>query len=65
MTNAEKYEEVFGMPLDTAICPTSDCNVCPCANLVRDEDGISIACTSSKVYEWWKSEYKEKNNDVQ
>lgn len=64
MTNAEKYEEVFRMPIDKSICPTSDCKICPCANVAEDETGISIACRASQTYEWWNQEYKENDNDV-
>lgn len=59
MTNAEKYEEVFGIPHDPSNCPTSDCNVCPCG--IKDDKG-SIACFASRTHEWWNSEYKEVDN---
>ncbi len=55
MTNAEKYEEVFGMPVDPSMCPTLNCDICPCCS--KDNFG-NIACVSACTYEWWKSDYK-------
>ena len=57
MTNAEKYAEVFGIPVDKSMCPTMDCNVCPCVakNTMGD-----ISCLSSYSENWWNSTYKEK-----
>jgi len=55
MTNAEKYKEVFGLPVDKSNCPTSDCNVCPCA--MKNELG-EISCYGASTYEWWNKEYK-------
>lgn len=43
MTNAEKYQEVFGLIPDTSNCPTEDCSFCP------------NRCNS---YVWWNEEYK-------
>ena len=56
MTNAEKYKEVFGMEVDPTLCPTTECENCPCAlkNIKGD-----ITCFGGCTYEWWKSEYKE------
>lgn len=56
MTNAQKYEEVFGMKPETSSCPTNDCKVCPCG--IIDNKG-GLACFASRTEEWWKSEYKE------
>ena len=49
MTNAEKYAEVFGIPVDKSMCPTMDCNVCPCVakNTMGD-----ISCLSSYSENW-------------
>ena len=55
MTNAEKYEEVFGMPVDPSVCPTLNCIVCPCGEI--DKDG-NRACYGARTYEFWKSDYK-------
>lgn len=49
MTNAQKYEEVFGFPPDQDMCPTKDCDKCPVDNY---HDSYCIN-------EWWDSEYKE------
>ena len=59
MTNAEKYKEVFGMPVDPSNCPTSDCIVCPCAE--KDSKGNHF-CLGAATYEWWDKEYK--GNDI-
>lgn len=40
MTNAEKYQEVFGFPPDRGNCPTEDCKFCP-ANPCADK-GFSV-----------------------
>lgn len=64
MTNAEKYEEVFGMQPDKSNCPTSDCKICPCANVFENENGISVECRAAQTYEWWNQKYKENDNDV-
>jgi hypothetical protein len=48
MTNAEKYKEVFGMEVDTDMCPTRNCPECPC-NLKN--------CHTETTF--WNSEYKE------
>lgn len=55
MTNAEKYQEVFGLSVDLTMCPTTDCDVCPC--LSKDRDG-NISCPAACTYEWWNKEYK-------
>ena len=52
MTNAEKYEEVFGFEPDLSACPVESCTKCP----VKDKRLDSISC--SKI--WWNSEYREK-----
>ena len=51
MTNAEKYEEVFGLPVDPSMCPTRGCNNCPVYSL-------GIVCSDSNTEEWWGEEYK-------
>lgn len=56
MTNAEKYKEVFGLTVDLSMCPTTDCNVCPCCS--KDSDG-NISCEAACTYVWWNKEYKE------
>lgn len=60
MTNAEKYKEVFGMEVDPSMCPTTTCDVCPCA--MKNNLG-DISCTGGCTYEWWKKEYKEVVNN--
>ena len=55
MTNEEKYKEVFGLDVDTSMCPTSNCNVCPCVS--KDTNG-DISCLALCTIKWWKSEYK-------
>ena len=57
MTNAEKYEEVFGMHVDPSMCPTTDCNNCPCAS--KDAEGC-ISCVAACTYEFWKDDYPER-----
>ena len=48
MTNAQKYEEVFGLPVDKTMCPTLDCEKCP----------VTVnGCNNTDS--WWDSEYKE------
>ena len=47
MTNAQKYEEVFGFPPEKA-CPTECCSDCP---LHEEKD--------CHCEEWWDSEYEE------
>ncbi len=49
MTNAEKFEEIFGLEPDTTQCPIEDCSKCP----LYDEE---YYCTET----WWESEYKER-----
>ena len=56
MTNAEKYKEVFGMPVDPSSCPTTTCKGCPCA--LKNELG-EISCIGASTYEWWNKEYKD------
>lgn len=51
MTNAEKYKEVFGMPVDPDMCPSEDCDICPCKRPHKD------CFTITK--RWWNEEYKE------
>ena len=49
MTNAEKYEEVFGMKVDKDMCPTKECATCP-----LKKEGWRCATTEN----WWDEEYK-------
>lgn len=49
MTNAEKFEEVFGLIPDYTACPTRSCSECPTYNKGYD-------CSAK----WWESEYKER-----
>lgn len=51
MTNAQKYEEVFGFPPDKVGCPTKTCDECP----VNGKNLLS-PCACEK---WWNSKYKE------
>lgn len=51
MTNAEKYQEVFGFPPDRGNCPTEDCKFCP-ANPCADKGFSDCA------FDWWDEEYK-------
>lgn len=49
MTNAEKYQEVFGFPPDKGNCPAEECKVCP------------VGCIGTKCLfgcDWWNEEYK-------
>lgn len=58
MTNAEKYEEVFGMKLEFNACPCIECSSC--------KIGIAGGCSDEKRVKWWNSEYKgseEKKNE--
>lgn len=50
MTNAEKFEEVFGVKPYTNCCPTTECGECPANNWG------GFDCASM----WWNSEYKER-----
>lgn len=59
MTNAEKYKEVFGMPVDPSNCPTLSCKDCPVGDVDQYGD---VSCMSSLTYEWWYKEYKGVNN---
>ena len=57
MTNAEKYEQVFGFPPNSVLeCPTSDCKKCPLFNLHRKED---LCASNEELFNWWNSEYRE------
>ena len=47
MTNAEKYQEVFGFPPDKNNCPTINCESCPANN----KEPICVC-------KWWDEEYK-------
>ena len=55
MTNAEKYQEVFGLIVDHSMCPTTDCDVCPCVS--KDSKG-NVSCVGGCTYKWWDEEYK-------
>lgn len=50
MTNAEKYEEVFGMKVDKDMCPTKECAICP----IKKK---GLRCVDTEV--WWETEYKK------
>lgn len=55
MTNAEKFEEVFGAKPDIIHCPIlyrKNCGSC------KGFEGNSPCCGS----DWWNSEYKGVNN---
>lgn len=54
MTNAEKYQEVFGFPPEHCNCPTEDCSVCP-------EHKGARRCFNPK---WWDEKYKEGQKNV-
>lgn len=56
MTNAEKYEEVFGFPPITE-CPTSDCERCPLLKRKRKKSQWWCS-TQEEQYGWWNSDYK-------
>ena len=47
MTNAEKYEEVFGIKPDKNCCPTDSCENCP----AEKKEPLCLC-------KWWDSEYK-------
>ena len=47
MTNAEKYQEVFGFPPDKGNCPAERCEICP-----GHTDECLCTC------KWWDEEYK-------
>lgn len=49
MTNAEKYQEVFGFPPDKGNCPAERCEVCPM------NDDCHFKCLRCN---WWNQEYK-------
>ena len=55
MTNAEKYQEVFGLPVDTSLCPTKECKFCPCST--ENSEG-TVFCRDGCPYEFWNKEYK-------
>lgn len=48
MTNAEKYNEIFGFPPDKGNCPTESCEFCP------GHTGEPLC-----GFKWWYEEYKE------
>lgn len=57
MTNAEKYEEVFGF--EHPDCPTWHCPSCPVFKECSEHHFSEIS-----YIKWWNSEYKEgKKND--
>lgn len=59
MTNAEKYQEVFGVYPDPSMCPAEDCIYCPC----NPSKGDPELCAGGSTYEFWNSEYKEVKHD--
>lgn len=60
MTNAEKFEEVFGFTPHKTSCLSDTCAKCPahCANLSKYSEIEAMLPIS--VGQWWDSEYKEK-----
>lgn len=50
MTNAQKYEEIFGFPPDKEMCPAAECKICPVENCEP---------ANHSSLDWWDSEYKE------
>ena len=52
MTNAEKYEEIFGLPCPFD-CITKECSECP----------ITGDCSLSKRSGWWRREYSPTKPD--
>ena len=57
MTNAEKYEEIFGYEPDKGMCPARLCKDCPLS-----PDGRTT-CPAGYPYSWWTSEYKGGENE--
>lgn len=57
MTNAEKYEEVFGVPPDITRCPTADCDKCFLGKKKRKK-GQWWCVTGEDIMNWWNSKYK-------
>ena len=56
MTNAEKYEEVFGMEVNQMSCPTKYCEDCP----------LHTPMDVCKPFnEFWDSEYKGVTNGTE
>jgi hypothetical protein len=55
MTNAEKFEEVFGMKIDEdypkGICQSIDHKIC-----------IEHNCSDCPAFKFWDREYKEETN---
>jgi len=59
MTNAQKYEEVFGFPVDKEMCPTAHCENCP---IIKLKPFMKLCGTDTTIMEeWWNSEYKGDN----
>ena len=57
MTNAQKYEEIFGFPPDKDMCHTTGCENCPVIKLKP----FMRLCTADSTWlkKWWNSEYEE------
>ena len=53
MTNAEKYEEVFGIVPEICNCPTHRCEECP---EFHNGNNDPFNCLKPN---WWNKEYKE------
>ncbi len=54
MTNAEKFEEVFGIKIDefpAGICDIVDHSICIDAK----------SCVKCKLYHFWEKQYRKKN----
>lgn len=60
MTNAEVYENVFGLPVDTSLCPTKECKFCPCST---ENSAGTVFCRDGCPYEFWNKEWKAVKND--
>ena len=55
MTNAEKYEEIFGIKPDMTSCPTRKCVECPLYN-------TNTHLCGQDTRMWWVSDYKGVTN---
>lgn len=58
MTNAEKFNEVFGYKPDTNSClaPQKVCD--KQAELHIDNSGSEVMCSDCGFKDWWNKEYK-------
>lgn len=53
MTNAEKYEKVFGLEPNPTLCPSNYCCDCPIT-----PDVCKHKSDKTAIRKWWNSEYK-------